>query len=111
MRNAAQEKNESVCGLRKILSTLTVSEKNSEKIKLKFLSQKLILERYCEAVAADPASLHYAVTRRAKAGLSRHSPQDDGGTERTAGQQPADALKKFSAGGRKPSSKPRAKPM
>ena len=39
------------------------------------------------------------MTRRAKAGLSRHSPQDDGGTERTAGQQPADALKKFSAGG------------
>ena len=89
MRNAAQEKNESVCGLRKILSTLTVSEKNSEKIKLKFLSQKLILERYCEAVAAARA----------------------GWTKRTAGQQPADALKKFSAGGRKPSSKPRVKPM
>ena len=47
------------------------------------------LEQVCEAVAAERA----------------------GWTERTAGQQPADALKKFSAGGRKPSSKPRVKPM
>ena len=71
----------------------------------------IVLERCCEAVAADPASLHYAVTRRAKAGLSRHSPQDDGGTKRTAGQQPADALKKFSAGGGSRAFKPRVKPM
>ena len=47
------------------------------------------LEQVCEAVAAERA----------------------GWTERTAGQQPADALKKFSAGGRKPSSKPRVRPM
>ena len=66
---------------------------------MKRIVGNVCLEQLCEAVAADPASLHYAVTRRAKAGLSRHSPQDDGGTKRTAGQQPADALKKFSAGG------------
>jgi hypothetical protein len=47
------------------------------------------LEQVCEAVAAERA----------------------GWTERTAGQQPADALKKFSAGGRKPSSKPRVQPI
>ena len=47
------------------------------------------MEKVCEAVAAERA----------------------GWTERTAGQQPADTLKKFSVGGRKPSSKPRVKPM
>ena len=54
-----------------------------------FLEETLVLEKYCEAVAAERA----------------------GWTERTAGQQPADALIKISAGGRKPSSKPRVKPI
>ena len=49
----------------------------------------VVLERCCEAVAAERA----------------------GWTKRTAGQQPADALKKFSAGEGSRAFKPRVKPM
>ena len=48
-----------------------------------------VLEKFCEAVAAERA----------------------GWTERTAGQQPADALKKFSAGGGSRAFKPRGQTM
>ncbi len=70
------------------------------------IAKKHSLERRCEAVAADPASLHYAVTRRAKTGLSRHSlgrRRNEANRRSTAGGR----AEKIQRGRRKSSSKPR----